>query len=124
MTVPTLSLKPGFWRSSATSKDVLPCLDQTHCKGGSNITDLCTEGYTGPLCAVCEPDYASTGSGQTLTCTKCDGSALATIVAISTTFFVFIAASVCYCLRQGSETPIEKKGLTAHDDLNRLSSLR
>ena len=57
-------------------------------------------------------------------CTKCGGSAFATIVAISATFFVIITAFVCYCLRQGSDTPIEKKGLTAHDDLNRLSSLR
>ena len=120
MTVPTLSLEPGFWRSSETSKEVLPCLDKRHCKGGSNVTDLCTEGYTGPLCAVCQPNYASTGSGQTLTCSKCGGSAFATIAAISTTFFVIITASICYCLRRGGETPIEKKSLTAHDDLNRL----
>ncbi|GMI32420.1 hypothetical protein TrCOL_g8025 [Triparma columacea] len=120
MTVPTLSIEPGFWRSSETSKKVLPCLDKRHCKGGSNVTDLCTEGYTGPLCAVCQPNYASTGSGQTLTCTKCGGSAFATIAAISTTFFVIITASICYCLRRSGETPIEKKGLTAHDDLNRL----
>ena len=73
MNVETLDLEPGFWRTSSSSTKVLPCLNPKHCKGGADTADLCAEGHTGPLCAVCASDYAATGSGNSLQCNECTG---------------------------------------------------
>jgi len=81
MDLQTLNLLPGFWRTTLNSTRILPCVNPRHCKGGANITDLCSEGYTGPLCAVCASGYAATGSGKSLECNVCTGSAKATIIA-------------------------------------------
>jgi hypothetical protein len=80
MDVPTMTLKEGYWRTSQFSKEILPCLNPDHCVGGSDPTSYCSDGYEGPLCAVCSSGYAAVGSGETLMCNQCTGSQTATVV--------------------------------------------
>ena len=75
MTLHTLDLSEGYWRTSLNSTEIILCLNNKHCKGGPNITDQCYEGYIGPLCAVCDKDYAGTGTGKSLECNMCTGDA-------------------------------------------------
>ena len=92
MSVDTLTLENGFWRTNALSTEVLQCLKADHCKGGSDTAAQCADGYTGPLCAVCDAGYAAVGSGETLSCDECTGSATASLAA-GITFIVLISAS-------------------------------
>ena len=55
-----------------------------------DIIDLCDEGYTGPLCAVCYKNYGCTGYIKTLTCGVCTDDTTMTIAVYSDGFF-FIA---------------------------------
>jgi hypothetical protein len=80
MNVTTLNLETGYWRATASSKEILPCLSEDHCVGGVELSEICAEGHEGPLCAVCQEGYASTGSGSGLECEVCDGSATLTLV--------------------------------------------
>jgi len=56
-----LLLHPGFWRISAESEVVLKCPLREACTGGvvfENSGDsYCAQGFTGPLCAVCDVGY-------------------------------------------------------------------
>jgi hypothetical protein len=91
MTVMNMELEPGFWRATNSSKEVLPCLNEDHCKGGAEPSELCSEGYEGPLCAVCMGDYAATGSGADMQCKACTGSATATVAAGASVFVVVVS---------------------------------
>ena len=61
--------------------EVLQCLKVDHCTGGNDTAAQCAEGYKGALCAVCDDGFAATGSGESLSCSKCSGSANATVFA-------------------------------------------
>jgi hypothetical protein len=78
-----IEVSGGYWRRHETSEAVLDCLgDANGCKGGvSTADDLCDEGYTGALCAVCSDGYYSS-NGE---CTTCGGTPL-----ISPTVVVFL----------------------------------
>jgi hypothetical protein len=78
-----IEVSGGYWRRHDTSEAVLDCLgDANGCKGGvSTADDLCDEGYTGALCAVCSDGYYSS-NGE---CTTCGGTPL-----ISPTVVVFL----------------------------------
>ena len=69
-TLPTITLKPGFWRLSAASSIVYPCSslfsradklgsNDTACLGGSKAgvggAMYCKPGVYGPLCKLCSP---------------------------------------------------------------------
>ncbi|GMI50917.1 hypothetical protein TeGR_g9836, partial [Tetraparma gracilis] len=90
MTATTLDLEKGYWRATESSTEVLPCLTENHCKGGAEPSELCSEGYEGPLCAVCMDDYAATGSGADMQCKECTGSATATVAAGASVFIVVV----------------------------------
>jgi hypothetical protein len=79
-----LKVGSGYWRRHNTSEAVLDCLgDANGCKGGvSTADDLCDEGYTGALCAVCSDGYYSSNGA----CTSCGGTPL-----ISPTVVLFLA---------------------------------
>ncbi|GMI11479.1 hypothetical protein TrLO_g5191 [Triparma laevis f. longispina] len=135
MTLKTLDLKPGYWRTSVNSTEIIPCLNSKHCMGGPNITDLCNEGYTGPLCAVCDKNYAGTGSGKTLTCNVCSGDATFTIAVYTVGYFLIaslLLISYCCCFRDGGgpdaaeeAIPISTGRSTASSSLeNRVSRAR
>ena len=53
MTLETLDLMSGFFRTSDESREVLPCYRDEACKGGPNVNENCAEGYAGP----CEGFY-------------------------------------------------------------------
>ena len=64
----TLELEKGYWRRSAITHAVLPCLLDNSCPGGTGSGDSsCAEGYTGPLCAACSVGYHMV-SGECIAC--------------------------------------------------------
>ena len=70
-----------------------------------------TARYTGPLCAVCDENYAGTGSGKTLECNFCTGDATFTI-AVYTGGFILVAIllliSYYCCCRDGGPDAAEE----------------
>ena len=56
MTLETLNLMSGFYRTSNLSREVLECYREEACTGGSNIDRYCAKGYAGP----CEDFYLHT----------------------------------------------------------------
>lgn len=47
-TVESLRLKLGYFRISNTSGEVLQCYRREACKGGTDMSNCCAEGYSGP----------------------------------------------------------------------------
>ena len=65
MTLETLNLMSGFFRTSNESREVLECYREEACKGGSNVGRYCAEGYAGPceefyLHIICVPAVLNT----------------------------------------------------------------
>lgn len=49
VTVETLSVSPGYWRATPSSRDVLACYNPDACRGGmTGSARYCLEGYEGP----------------------------------------------------------------------------
>lgn len=48
VTLNSLQLKPGFFRISNESHDVLECYQEEACQGGEDPENYCTRGYKGP----------------------------------------------------------------------------
>ena len=57
MTLSSLTLEEGFWRTDATSSDVRPCNTPDACVGGNDTSTMCRDGHTGPYCALCVDKY-------------------------------------------------------------------
>ena len=66
VTLATLPVMDGFWRSSGDSANVVECYTKSACGGQKNVSgllgttnvdDQCTIGHRGPQCNVCEDDY-------------------------------------------------------------------
>lgn len=62
ITLETLTILPGYWRSVATSTTILPCWNEDACLGGvTDNANFCASGYTGPCelgncrCLQCRP---------------------------------------------------------------------
>ncbi|GMI25292.1 hypothetical protein TrRE_jg3459, partial [Triparma retinervis] len=53
MTLQSLRLKKGSWRTTENSTDVRSCPVKDACLGGSEITSYCAPGHTGPYCNLC-----------------------------------------------------------------------
>ena len=53
MTLPTLNLMSGFFRTSNKSREVLECYREEACMGGSTAGSYCAEGYAGPCEEFC-----------------------------------------------------------------------
>ena len=56
MTLQTLALKPGTWRTDPESIDIRDCPVEDACVGG-NAT-YCLEGHLGPYCNLCEDGFS------------------------------------------------------------------
>ena len=92
ITLSTLPVKEGFWRTSARSSDVRMCeLGVAACRGSlvvnthegsvttvngdlkdasyTNSTDYCHKGYEGPICNTCSRKYFK--NWAKLTCDLC-----------------------------------------------------
>ena len=69
MTLETLNLMPGFFRTSNKGRTVLECHREEACTGGSNVSRYCAEGYAGPceefyLHIACLTAYFNTHNGM------------------------------------------------------------
>ena len=122
MNVTTMDLKPGFFRTSADSFEVLHCLAEHHCSGGNDTSDQCESGYRGPMCAVCVEGFASVGTGADMVCNECSGSATQTIVVGFSVIGLVLAAVIFWCCRGARGGSVEEQTLTASDSLQRQSS--
>ena len=57
-TTETLVPDASYYRFSTTATTMYPCPYPDNCLGGNhNMSMMCTKGSTGPLCALCKPDY-------------------------------------------------------------------
>ena len=115
MTIETLTLEKGFWRTHSTSTEILHCLDESHCKGGnSTMVSQCADGYTGPLCAVCDAGYAAVGSGETLSCNECNGSSTASLTGgIASIILIFSSILFFYCKRENIKTRLKASSISS-----------
>lgn len=93
LTLPTLKVRPGFYRHEHTSQ-VLECRQPDACKGGSAVgpTDSCAESYTGPLCGSCAAEhFRDFLSGECHACDEEAGLSPSTIVIV-----VLVAVAAVY----------------------------
>ena len=58
MTLQTLDLVSGFYRTSYKSREVLKCYKKEACAGGSNTGSYCAGGYAGPCEGFISPLHA------------------------------------------------------------------
>jgi hypothetical protein len=74
MTLASLTLEEGFWRTSEKSDDVRACITPEACVGGiGDGDDVCREGHTGPYCALCKDNY---NLDPFMLCKECSSSTL------------------------------------------------
>eukprot|EP00752_Nemacystus_decipiens_P003792 g3489.t2 len=98
------TLEPGFWRTSDTSDVVYECPNADACIGGATVATACSDGFKGPLCAVCENDFYPSGSFECLECS--DGNAASAII----TIIIFLAAlAVFLVVLSKASTHVEEK---------------
>eukprot|EP00904_Undaria_pinnatifida_P003224 jgi/Undpi1/12902/HiC_scaffold_7.g02568.m1 len=83
-TIRTVSIDPGFWRATSTTRDVFACYRDEACLGGVTATHAyCRNGYEGPYCSICSEGY---GASFGFSCDKCSDKASGIVVAV-----VFVA---------------------------------
>jgi len=126
MNITTLDLKPGFWRTKASSSIVTKCRSLEHCLGGNDINKQCKTGHKGPLCGVCSPGYASIGTGSSLKCVTCSGGdANQTIMVYSILLFLlfvaFVAMSI-FASKKSEERKELKRAGSSRRTLDRIDS--
>ena len=68
-TISTLKLLEDYWRCCEDSVQVLPCSSDDACQGGTVATEYCVEGYTGPLCSVCDDSFFHSWASKS--CERC-----------------------------------------------------
>jgi len=96
-TIQTIYIKPGYWRMSGESLEILPCDTGTDsgtfassCKGGYSSEDdgYCLEEFTGPSCALCVNRSQYFENGACINCPSISGNILLILGCL-------LAGSVC-----------------------------
>ncbi|GMI07371.1 hypothetical protein TrVE_jg10073 [Triparma verrucosa] len=91
LTLATLPLKDGYWRSSSQSDKIVKCEIDTSCVHASP-DDSCTIGHTGPICSVCTEGYNKNAVDICKPCSSAGVSigfyALLTVLTLTTLYFV------------------------------------
>jgi hypothetical protein len=95
MTLATLNIMPGSWRTNENSTDVRACPVEDACVGGTNTTEYCREGHEGPYCNLCKGGYSKDVFGL---CQECKVSTKDVAVSIVTTILGLIGGVVAYVL--------------------------
>ncbi|GMI04648.1 hypothetical protein TrVE_jg1407 [Triparma verrucosa] len=95
LTLESMKLLPGFWRTSPSSIDVLKCSNEAACIGNENST--CFTGHRGPLCELCEDGFALT-AGACLSCE--DGGVSTAIGGVVVTLLILSLAAWCFSRRR------------------------
>jgi len=131
-TTSTLTLLPGYWRIANTSVEMHECYPITDaCTGGSDFSHgYCAQGYEGPMCQVCAPDYFFSPDSQS--CVECGNgqevgfSALIFGCILALLFIVFVAGIVTKKKNDnGSSEEIgaEKKKIILEDIARRAAKM-
>lgn len=104
----TLKLRPNFWRQAPTTIEIIPCVTDLHhatnesltpCRGGSNASNYCAPGLTGPLCHLClEEDEYFDGKASCVKCFQTGGTAL--LLPAMVVVFVVIILVLILLIRQ------------------------
>ena len=68
-TIDKLPLLPGKWRTALDSTQIEACSYELNCLAGTNLSNYCPEGNSGPLCAVCSDGYRRGTVGSCVACT-------------------------------------------------------
>lgn len=105
-----MKLKKGHWRISAAASTISACiLPREGCQGGWETGDAsCSEGYEGPLCAVCSDGYfLSTSSYSCEACESNQSGVNPATVAILSAFLLFILFLV-YCMRANDLSSVDE----------------
>ena len=106
LTTETLTLLPGFWRSSNTSTEIVQCASEDECVQvqAFNKTQQCIEGHDGPICENCLPKWSR--SGVNGNCAQCPENAasgeavLNYVIVVSVPCAMAIAVYICFRKRQ------------------------
>jgi hypothetical protein len=83
----TVTLKPGYWRTSSASDEIFSCEDEHVCVGGNATESLCAQGHWGPWCANCFEGYYSPDEGE---CESCTGEEKQTMIIVSGAVFLVL----------------------------------
>eukprot|EP00904_Undaria_pinnatifida_P002436 jgi/Undpi1/12193/HiC_scaffold_5.g01869.m1 len=92
--IESLNLQQGFWRSSGTSRDIRECYESSACVGGTE--GYCSEGYEGPLCAVCADGYTA---ALGYACSQCNKERRSATIAVAAVVLVVVVAILVQGLR-------------------------
>jgi hypothetical protein len=86
----------GYWRLSDDTVTVFTCPLEGSCVGGlSTGVDMCSQGYTGILCGVCDVDYYY--PSLSATCEACSGQDLQIGLLIVVCFAGVVAVGLFVC---------------------------
>ena len=80
VTLEQLPVLPDFWRSGVTSSEMRMCFTKDACLGGTNMSELCRNGHSGPFCDVCLPGYHKGSMGLCIVCSGAWGPTLGVLV--------------------------------------------
>ncbi|KAK7253724.1 calcium ion binding protein [Aureococcus anophagefferens] len=109
VTVETLALRSGYWRSSTDSLRTAACDFVDDCPGGRGGGDgLCAGESRGPKCALCGAGFVAAGSpdGESLGCEPCGGAEgwrREVLVLAAAAGLVLVLAAVALRRRAGRE---------------------
>ncbi|GMH73197.1 hypothetical protein TL16_g06118 [Triparma laevis f. inornata] len=91
LTLASLPLKDGYWRSSSQSDNIVKCEIDQSCVHASP-EDNCTIGHTGPICSVCTEGYSKNAVGVCKSCSSASVSigfyTLCVVLGITALYFV------------------------------------
>ena len=115
VTLETLPLKNGYWRSWQHSESLRQCYQADLCEGGSscgagNLCDgYCAENHVGPFCELCVENFVKASDGS---CTKCKGSIVLSFLFPGLVVLGLVAAAI-FAFRTGllqaaADTAFEK----------------
>ena len=107
-TITSLTVKPGYWRSSVESSTLYECpYGRTACPGSMNGTNTTTEfvacktGYVGPLCVTCDSNYFLSNDGQScLDCGDSDSWASRIVLLVFMLILMIMAGGAYYLFDQ------------------------
>ena len=96
MTLDSLVLERGYWRSATSSLDIRQCRVEIACEGGSgtgraNGTRYCRDGHHGPYCDVCDDNFSRDAFGL---CQSCEASIRDKVLTIGTLLFLLVVLVV------------------------------
>jgi len=90
ITMETLPLLEGYWRSGINTANVVQCYTESACAQSDEVqnttaahkdTDFqCAEGHTGPICNVCENNWVKSLTGE---CFECQPTSTGTSASLS-----------------------------------------